>query len=786
MVSPPEKHGALIEPIGEGVVGNGTVIQAAPNGQAITYVADAPTESNAQGYDNLQQVMSVRGPDGWSTQDIALAHEHATGVSVGFGYEYRAFSEDLSEAVVQPFGSFIACGQSSVPCLSPQASEQTAFLRANTTGTYTPLVTRTNDTSEPFQPFGESTLPVEGGGPAQCPPLQFCGPRFVAGTPDLGHVVLFTHVALTSTPTPEGGLYEWGAGQLSLVSVLPTDEGGGPAGGEPSLGGGEVGQNARDAISPDGSRVVWHTSGALYVRDVPRGESVRLDVLQPGGTGRGEAAEAVFQDASVDDSRVFFTDTQRLTADSGARQSLKLADLYECGVGVGTGGELECDLADLTPRSTSGESAGVQGVLGVSEDGSYVYFVADGVLENGGVPVAGAVQGTCNGLVSPGKLCNLYVRHDGVTSLVAVLSGEDQPDWGLPELEQLTSRVSPDGGWLAFMSDRSLTGYDNHDVLSGKPDEEVFLYDAGAGRLVCASCNPSGARPVGALDRREPGPLVDPEGVWNGVSGVGRWLAGSVPGWSPFASRLARYQSRYLSDNGRLVFDGHDALVPGAVGGSWMVYEWEPVGVGGCGVGVVGFEPGVGGCVGLVSSGVDGEESAFLDASATGGRDAEGREGGGDVFFLTTAKLVLADFDTDYDVYDAHECSVGFACLGAGVEQSLVCVTEGSCKAAVTPQPSIFGAPASATFSGIGNVATPPAVKPVVLSRAQKLAAALKACRVKASKHKREVCEAGARKRYGPVKKAKKAAKAGRAGGEGVGRGAGVSRGDVVGGRRVG
>ena len=28
------------------------------------------------------------------------------------------------------------------------------------------------------------------------------------------------------------------------------------------------------------------------------------------------------------------------------------------------------------------------------------------------------------------------------------------------------------------MSDRSLTGYDNHDAHSGKPDEEVFLYHA--------------------------------------------------------------------------------------------------------------------------------------------------------------------------------------------------------------------------------------------------------------------------------------------------------------------
>ena len=52
------------------------------------------------------------------------------------------------------------------------------------------------------------------------------------------------------------------------------------------------------------------------------------------------------------------------------------------------------------------------------------------------------------------------------------------------------------------MSDRSLTGYDNVDVNEegGQHlDEEVYLYDAVTPRLVCASCNPSGARPAASL-----------------------------------------------------------------------------------------------------------------------------------------------------------------------------------------------------------------------------------------------------------------------------------------------
>ena len=96
------------------------------------------------------------------------------------------------------------------------------------------------------------------------------------------------------------------------------------------------------------------------------------------------------------------------------------------------------------------------------------------------------------------------------------------------------------------MSDLPLTGYDNHDAVSGVADEEVFLYDAQANKLVCASCNPSGARPRGMFDKgngkegtaHEARTHVDPQGAWEG-----RWVAGSMPGWRPFA-RTIRYMIR--------------------------------------------------------------------------------------------------------------------------------------------------------------------------------------------------------------------------------------------------
>jgi hypothetical protein len=335
----------------------------------------------------------------------------------------------------------------------------------------------------------------------------------------------------------------------------------------------------------------------------------------------------------------------------------------------------------------------------------------------------------------------------------------------------MTARVAPDGEWLAFMSDRELTGYDNHDVATGKPDEEVYLYNAVAGRLSCASCDPSGARPVGALDNGEPGPLIDPADTWKGrVAQEGRWLAANVPGWTPYRLSTARYQSRYLSNSGRLFFNAHPALVPSDVNGTWDVYEYEPEGLGSCtsstssgsdvfkparAVEVEGREVEEGaGCVGLISSGESKDESAFLDASATGDRDGQGDEGGGDVFFLTTAQLAPQDVDDSYDVYDAHECTAASSCTRAPVGPP-PCENEASCKPSPEPQPTIFGPSGSATFSGAGNLSPPPpSGKSTVktLTRAQKLAKALKACRAKKDKRKRVACEAQARKKYGAAK----------------------------------
>jgi WD40-like Beta Propeller Repeat len=698
MVSPQVKHGAGILPEGIG----GGVVQASASGDALVYVAQNPIETKPEGNDapELSQILARRNAAGsWSNRTLTTPSEESHILPAGHGTEYKMFTADLSTAILEPYG---------IAPLAPDATiERAPYLRdevacvAGSTTCFTPMLTRENTLAgAKWDPEPESLLVHE---------------SFVGATPDLKHAIISSKQVKLIEGAAESGLYEWSEGHLEFVSI---NEAGKAVAGE--LGSFD-GLDTRNAISSDGSRVFWCErecgqdsvgAGPLLMRDIATEETIRID--PPGDVYRN------FAGATEDGARVFFT-----TQASGE----STPKLSECAI-VQRAGKLSCEAVEVAPE--------LQGdVLGINPDGSVVYFVSTAVL-TGGAKAGGN---------------NLYASHltggKWEARLIATLAdatghdeSPDSTDWGEKnnalnaregELLEMTARVSPNGRYLAFISERSLTGYDNDDAVSGEPDEEVFLYDGQTGKVICPSCSSSGARPRGQLIENATQQLINPQRIFDG-----RWFAASIPTWAPFGNLGTTRQRRYLSNEGRLFFNSVDALVPQDSNGMADVYEYEPEGLGSCAQAE--------GCVDLISSGTSGDESAFVEAS----------ESGDDVFFASTARLSTQDVDTDYDVYDAHVCTSAVPCVQAPVSPP-PCNNGEACKPAPTPQPPIFGAPASATFTGAGNPA-PPATAPAKAkppTRAQQLAKALKACRRDKSKAKRSSCEKQARKKYGPKPKAK-------------------------------
>jgi hypothetical protein len=166
--------------------------------------------------------------------------------------------------------------------------------------------------------------------------------------------------------------------------------------------------------------------------------------------------------------------------------------------------------------------------------------------------------------------------------------------------------------------------------------------------------------------------------------------------WTKVDVNHALYQSRYLSNSGRLFFNAADALVPQDTNGVMDVYQYEPPQGPGqpadnsCTTASSTYSPTSGGCVSLISSGTSPEESAFLDAS----------ESGDDVFFLTASRLAPTDVDGALDVYDARvdghavESSTTIECAGDGCQQPAV--------------PPNDATPSSLTFNGAGNLSQCP------------------------------------------------------------------------------
>jgi hypothetical protein len=658
MVSPPEKDDYdATSPVYDAT-------RASLSGDALAWESEG-SFANAEGHQFLNEYISRRGADGWSTQSITPPYT-AYFTETRNPYEAMAFTPELSEGVAG----------TDVPLTGEALPEYENLYLVNLTSAPISYRLVTSGT-----PYGVARHQIG------------ADPPEVAGvSTDLSHVV-YTEAEHVS---------EWVNGKLSLTSITPE--------GEPmeSAGAGGAQQPGRDfitgrdtdswrSVSADGSRVFLTGPNTFADETFDRQLYVREDGMSTVEVSKSQRTpedlagpqSARFQGANVNGSRVFFTSCAKLTDDATASAGHGPTPALNCFPGEPeTGNDLyEYDLetgvlTDLTVDRLTAEKAGdpdgakVLGVADISEDGSYVYFVAEGTLTTG-------ENAEDQGPVSEEP--NLYVAHlengSWTTKFIATLApptsyfraaggqkGGDSEDWDEnPALN--TVRDTPDGTHLAFLSTKSLTGYNNADANTSEPDAEVFSYDAVSEQLLCVSCNPSGERPIGPSSLDDTGQQV------------------------PFA--LQGYTPRNYSENGgRLFFNSDDALVPHDSNGRQDVYEWEQEGEGSCNQ--------ASGCIFPISDVAGNYESFFLDASPSGN----------DVFFATEDQLVPADTDFHVDIYDAR-VDGGFPVS----TEPPSCDNGDSCKGPVSPQPGAFGAPASATFSGAGNLAPklvekPPPPKP--------------------------------------------------------------------------
>jgi hypothetical protein len=637
-VSPSDKNGLdAIQTGGGGLyaVRASATEAGSPPASSIVYMG-VGSYANPLGSELANAYLSSREDTGWHTASLAPPTPQAT--PPGGYYLGYDFSPDLSQYVLKiPLQNLL---QSPETEPAPPTGVYNLYLH-HPDGNYSLL----------------TTAPPVSGDPEEC---SVCIRRtdeatFAGASSDFSHVIFETNESLLGTGAPGStveSLYESTGGVVHLVGILPD--------GAIAIGGSQPGagasrfyssvnltadHNINHAISADGSHVLFEAAadgGApypgqnglteLYDR-IGGASTIEVSAPAAGATPANPAPEpAQFWAASADGSLVYFTSSAELTTQSNTGAGNASQDLYRYDVASGSLTDLTIDTNALDAAS----GAGVQGVVGASEDGSYLYFVAKGQL----LPGKG-VDGQPN----------LYLSHAGQLRFIATLSEADARDWTFWPGE-LKSYVTPDGRHLALMSANSLTGYDNHDQSSGAADIEVYEYSADSDQLACASCDPSGTRPVGSA-----------------------FIGGELEAWvsTPF------YQPRTLNDDGsRLFFSSPSPLVPGVANGHVNVFEFE------------------GGAIHLISSGKSESDDFFLDASPSGN----------DVFFATRQQLLPSDQDNLIDVYDAH-VGGGFPSPASPPASCTGSVCQGPSSA-----PPAFPSGPSLTLTGAGNLPQPQAAKP--------------------------------------------------------------------------
>jgi hypothetical protein len=509
-------------------------VRAAGDGNAIAYFSYYPFQgATSSGF----FFRARRNPGGWSLEAMSPQVLPGASTQVICDAAELNYSEDLLASVLR-IGRDI---KEELPGASFCPQPQDELVPGEPRG-FANLLRR----AAPGAPYELVNQTPEGASPANA--------QFQDASDDLSHIVFGEDAQLTPEAPLGYNLYLWAGGTVRLVSFLPN---GTPVRGDLAgatkhfTPGGAAGGTTNgtapitNAVSSNGERVFFYANGNLYLREnaaQPPAATPACGASEPGfactrqidrSFGEGSSGGGVFQYASADGSRVFFTDESKLTLPSSAAAGKPA--LYEYNVASRA----------LVDRTAGVAGADVRGFSGAAKDGSRLYFVAKSVL-------TGAQQNAHDEVAQSGQP-NLYLLENGVLVFIATLDPtSDRSAWSFelsPEGGQaptgggatLATRTSPDGRYFAFNSARGLT----------RPADagQIFLFDAVSGSLTCASCPPGGDEPPGGS--RIPAPIMTTEV--------------NAPAYLP----------RGLTDHGQLFFTSIQALLPSDADGVADVYEYR-------------------------------------------------------------------------------------------------------------------------------------------------------------------------------------------------------------------
>jgi hypothetical protein len=560
----------LVSPVaknGTGVVSDSQRTRAAADGSALQFLslgAFADAIGTGVATDYVSQRTAIPGTQGWFTHAITPPQTGSTFDGVSSGQRQATYVGEFDPSLST--GVFYA--GSPVTDDPSTANVPNLYLRNDLltagAGTYA-LITRC-----PLCDATRTPLPAPSTENDLIPEL----PALAWMAPDASHVAFESQLRLTAdTPAAFNRVevYVWdrATGTVVLAGRVPRggasfcDDVSGPActPSQHSIAGQGSSTNLKrtpDVISDgtDGHSRVFFTvptsglAGQLYMR-VDGRATVQLNVSER--TVPDAFAPATFLDASVDGERAFFMTSQALTNDAPVNGDAKIY-MYDATKPPSAPDHLTLINADHEPAD--GTSSNGKGIVGLSHDGSYVYFASNGQIVGGQQPLGAGVPG-------------LYLWHDGVVRYIAAFSGSAGNQLFTSGGDYINNprqaRVTSDGRWLLY---RAVVG----------PTSQLLLYGADTGGApVCVSCDPSGA--ASTADSTD-------------VAHTGSSAA--LTSWN---------ENRALAaDGSRVFFDTAQALVPEDVNGRVDVYEYD----------VASGRPF------LISTGTSPDDSWFMDASLNG------------------------------------------------------------------------------------------------------------------------------------------------------------------------